>query len=149
MVLSIIKGAPFIRTKASKIKKIIEISGYSSNDVMIDLGSGDGSIVIAFAEKGIVSHGYEINLFLVLWSRLRIWRRGLNTKAFIHWGNMWNVNLKPYSIVVVYGFPSIMNYFERKMQEQLLHGAKVISNSFQFNNWSISERIDNIFLYVK
>ncbi len=118
-------------------------------EMVVDLGCGDGSIVIKVAQAGAISEGYEINLFLVLWARWRIGKLGLQDKAKIYWKNMWKVDVSKYNVVVVYGFPSIMFDLKKKLQKELPVGARVISNSFPFPNWKQVSMVDQIYLYRK
>ncbi|MDQ3098752.1 MAG: hypothetical protein M3Q44_03330 [bacterium] len=120
-----------------------------NDDVVVDLGSGDGSIIIKIAEDGFVCHGYEINLFLVIYTWIRIYKRGLQRQAFVHWGNMWKVDCSKFTVVIIYGFPTIMKDLEKKLQTELQVNARVISNSFQFPVWKNSQALDEIFLYKK
>ena len=65
-------GAPFWSTNKKTLKKMIEFSKVKKEEKVADLGSGNGKIVIEFAKRGIESHGFEINPFLVWISRRKI-----------------------------------------------------------------------------
>ncbi len=148
MVLSIIKGAPFIRSTKKRISGILDLAEAATTDRVLDLGSGDGSIPIAFAQKGIRADGCEINFFLVVYSRIRAQLLHLDTLSHFYWGNMWRYDTGGYSVVTVYGFPSIMADLEKKLLKELAPGSRVISNSFQFPNWK-AERVEgSLFLYI-
>jgi len=142
---SIIKGAPFINTKKEVVDAIVEISGFAPTDKIMDLGSGDGRIVFAFASKGLDAHGLEINLFLVLWSRFK--SQILHNKATFHWGNLWQTNVSSYDVVTVYGIVQIMHDLERKLIRELKPGSKIISNTFQFPNLVSSRISGSVRLY--
>ena len=61
LFIPLIIGAPIQPSKDDKIKTILKLSSPRKKDKILDLGSGDGRIVMAFAEKGYEAHGYEIN----------------------------------------------------------------------------------------
>src|SRR3990167_6554218 len=65
-------GAIYVPTGRTKIKKIIELANIKPGDRAVDLGSGDGRLVIALAKSGGESHGYEINPWLVRLARKNI-----------------------------------------------------------------------------
>lgn len=149
MVLSIIKGAPYVRTPKRRIEQIVQMLEIKSGDRAVDLGSGSGEIILALARKGAVTYGCEINLFLVIITWLKIRIAGLQGKAFVQWKNMWKLDLQSYNVVVVYGFPTIMKDLEKKLQNELPAGARVVSHAFQFPNWKPVKQGDGIFLYIK
>ena len=116
---------------------------------MADLGAGDGKIVIAFARSGAEAHGYEINPILVLFGRWKIRRAGLRGRAFMHWQSFWGVDLSGFNVITVFGIGHIMNRLERKLQIELLSGARVASNVFPFPNWPPTDSLDGVLLYIK
>src|SRR5688572_29583519 len=87
--LGIFRGAPFLPTYTQTADRMIEKLNLKQGDKFADLGSGDGRLVIAAAQKGAEAHGYEINPVLVLWSRQKIKRLRLEDRAFIHWKSFW------------------------------------------------------------
>jgi len=140
-------GAPFEPTENKKVTKIIKLANVKKGDKAVDLGSGDGRIVIELAKRGAEAHGFEINPFLVLISRYNIKKAGLKGKAFIHWKNFWKISLKTYDIVTLFQFKTIMAKLEKKLQKELKKGSRVVSYYWQFPNWKASKKIENIWLY--
>jgi hypothetical protein len=133
--VSIVTGAPFLPSYKKTVEKMVEVAQPKPGIRAVDLGAGDGRIVIALAQAGAEAHGYEISPILALWGKYKIWRVGLSGKAFMHWGNFWSKDLSDYDIVTLYGIPHIMEKLETKLQKELKPGAKVISNIFQFPTW--------------
>jgi hypothetical protein len=148
-VLSIVKGAPFVITPKAKRDIILEFAEIHEGDVSVDIGSGSGSIVMTLAEAGAQAHGYEINLLLVMWSRMVILYRGLKGKALIHWANFWRADFSSFSVVTVYGISHIMSDLEKKLDAELRPGTRVISNTFRFPNWVPVKEKDGVILYIK
>ncbi len=142
-------GAPFEPTSNKKIKKMIKLARVKKGDKAVDLGSGDGRIVIALARAGAEAHGYEINPFLVLLSRWRVKRAGVKGKAFIHWKNFWNVNFRKYNIIMLFQFRTIMTKLEKKLRKELKPKSRVISYYWKFLKWKPIKKIENISLYIK
>ena len=140
-------GAPYVPSSSAVVKQMLQFAQPQPGERMVDLGSGDGRIVMAFAGKGIEAHGYEINPSLVLFSRLAIRARGLQGKAHIHWRSLMGVDFSRFDIVVIYGLPGIMKSLENRLQKDLPPGGRVISNTFSFQNWPAAAKEDKVFLY--
>lgn len=142
-------GAFFAKTSKEAVKEIALLANMKQGETAADLGSGDGRLTIALAEKGAQVHGYEINPFLVLLSKYFIRKSNLDSKVFVHWKNFWHENFSDFDVVVLYGIGYIMNRLEKKLQAELKPGARIISNGFKFPNWQYTQKVDNIYLYVK
>lgn len=142
-------GAFFASSKQRIVETMILLSDIKSGDKAIDLGSGDGRLVIALAKGGIEAHGYEINPFLVWLSKKNIKHAGLTDKAFIHWKNFWLVDFSEFNVVTVYGISYMMKRLEAKLKKDLKTGARVVSNYFIFPDWPYSKKENNVYLYKK
>jgi SAM-dependent methyltransferase len=149
LIVPVIKGAPYVPTRPEAVRAMLKLSSSSPGQRMVDLGSGNGRILIAFAREGLEAHGYEINPILVWRSRFNIKRAGLKNKAFVHLGSFWPVDMSPFDYVVIYGLNHIMKPLEKKLQKELRSGAKVLSNAFKFPFWKEKEKIGGVSLYVK
>ncbi|MDQ3239736.1 MAG: hypothetical protein M3P33_04385 [bacterium] len=141
-VLSIAKGAPFVVTKKERVEKIIELAQIKQGELVADIGSGDGTIIIALARAGAIAHGYEINLLLVLWSWIRIRKLGLERCAFVHWSNMWTSDFSKYDVVVVYGITHIMKDLEINFPRPYGRGFKLLQilDGFALNLFYLAQK---------
>lgn len=146
-IFPLIFGAPYEGTGRKKVKDIVEIADARKNDKVVDLGSGDGRIVMAFAEKGIEAHGYEINPFLVIASKIKIQKKGLEKKAFIHWKSFWKVNLNKYDIIILFQYKTLMNKIHEKLKKELNKSQKIISYYWKFKKGNFTKNIKDVYLY--
>jgi 16S rRNA A1518/A1519 N6-dimethyltransferase RsmA/KsgA/DIM1 with predicted DNA glycosylase/AP lyase activity len=142
-------GAIYVKSQNQTIKEMILLAEIKPGDKAVDLGSGNGSIVIALAKAGAEAHGYEIDPYLVWLSKKNIKKGGLENKAFIHWGNFWQKNFSDFDVVTVFGISYIMKSLETKLKKELKTNSKIISNSFVFPNWKPLKKINNTYLYKK
>lgn len=143
----LLSGPVFIPTKDTDLEKMIILANTKKGDVVADLGSGDGKVVIALAQRGIEAHGYENSPSLVWLSRRKIKQLGLQKKARIHWQGFETADLTKYDVVMMYTSKMTMERMEKRIQQQLKPGARVVSNTFQFPDWKPTKVSDHIFLY--
>lgn len=144
-----IQGAIYVPTQFEIIGKMIKLVKPGKKDRLIDLGSGDGRIVIAFAQKGIAAEGFEINPLLVWYSRWKIRKLKLDKKAKIYWRSFWRADLSKYNIIIVFGIDYIMKRLKKKLKKELNTGSKILVNIFPFPDWQFKKKIDGIYFYEK
>ena len=97
----IFSGAPYLPTRRKQIIEAIELAHLTTADFVVDLGSGDGAVQKVLAEKGIKSLGYEINPYLFLISKIRLYK--YRNLAQVRLANFWSKNL-PQQTTVVFTF---------------------------------------------
>jgi len=149
VLLPVIWGAPFLPISREKIEKAIELVKLQSGEKIVDLGSGDGRILIACARKGGRAVGFEINPFLVWKANRNIKKEGLESLAKAKWSNFWWENLSDFDVVFVYGISHIMKALEKKLLRELKPGTKVVSFIFKFPNWQPKKEEKGIYIYRK
>lgn len=142
-------GAPFQSSSNKAMKIILQLAKPDKKQRVADLGSGNAKILIEFAKRGVESHGFEINPFLVWLSRRRIKNLHLQKKAFIHWKNFMKSDLSEFNIITSFQISYIMPGLENKLKKELRKGAKVISNTWKFPNWEPKKTIGHVYLYQK
>jgi len=149
IILPIFIGAPFEPTDKKTLRKMMEFSKIKKGEKIADLGSGNGRIVIEFAKLpfDLEVHGFEINPFLVWFSKRKIKKLGLQNKAFIHFGNFWNYNLSKYDVIFIFQIGFIMNNLEKKLKKELKKGSRIVSNIWKFPNWKIKKQEGDAYLY--
>lgn len=149
MFSSMISGAVFVPTRMKTVKQMIDLAHLKKGMRAVDLGSGDGRIVISLARRGVYSDGYEINPFLVLWANYKIHKANLSHLAHIYWKSFWNINTKEYDAIFIYGIFYIMKPLEKKLQKELKPGAIVISSTFKFPDWKYTKSENVLYFYKK
>ena len=143
----LVRGASFLPTGAAAVNRMVAITAVRPGEMVADLGSGDGRIVIAFAKAGAEAHGYEINPLLVWWSRRKIARERLADRAFIHWRSFWKEDLSPFDVVVVFGMVHIMRPLENKLRRELAANTRIVAYVFPFPTWSHAREEGRVYLY--
>jgi len=142
-------GAIYVPSKEEKIKKRIELAEIKPGQKAVDLGSGDGRLVVALAKAGAKAYGFEINPALVLKSKRNIRKAKLENKAFVKWGSFWPADLSEFDIVVIYGMKHVMKRLEKKLKKELKKDAKVLANVFEFPTWLPAKKSQGLYLYIQ
>ncbi|KAM8813677.1 ATP synthase subunit C lysine N-methyltransferase isoform 2-T2 [Rhynchonycteris naso] len=124
---------PFVPATTKQIENVVKMLR-SRSGPLVDIGSGDGRIVIAAAKEGFTAVGYELNPWLVWYSRYRAWREGVQHLAKFHISDLWK-----------------MPQLETKLELELEGDARVIACRFPFPNWTpaqvTGEGIDTVWAY--
>lgn len=144
---SMFRGAPFAAIDSSRVKAMIHLLKPAKGKRFLDLGSGDGRIVIEFSKIGLDAIGFEINPFLVLFSKYKITRNKSKAKIFLK--DYWRENLEEFDYISVWGVPHMMSWLEKKLLKELKPGTKVVSNHLKFPNWKYTMEKEDVYLYIK
>jgi len=142
-------GAVFEKSEPRAIRGIVILTSPKRGDKIVELGSGDGEIVIALAKKGARVDGYEINPILVFISRLRIKRQKLDTRAKIYLKSFWKVNLSKYNKVVFFQYKTITKKLVKKFEKELKPDSKIISNFWKLPKWKLVKQIGKVYFYER
>uniref|UniRef100_H3C961 ATP synthase subunit C lysine N-methyltransferase n=1 Tax=Tetraodon nigroviridis TaxID=99883 RepID=H3C961_TETNG len=141
---------PFVPASPAQVENVLRVL-QSRAGTLVDVGSGDGRIVMAAARRGFQASGLELNPWLVWFSRYKAWRAGLQRSACFHICDLWKVSFSQYSNVVVFGVPQMMEQLEQKLASELSSTAVVVACRFPFPNWvperTAGEGIDTVWLY--
>ncbi|XP_059828508.1 ATP synthase subunit C lysine N-methyltransferase-like isoform X1 [Hypanus sabinus] len=125
---------PFVPATPVQVENVLQLLN-GHRGALVDIGSGDGRIVIAAAKQGFRAVGYELNPWLVWYSRYRAWQQGVHRHTRFYISDFWKVNFSEYSNVVIFGVPQMMESLEKKLQNELKNDAKVVACRFPFPSW--------------
>jgi protein-L-isoaspartate O-methyltransferase len=128
--------APFITTPDEVAIQMLRFAGVGPADTVVDLGSGDGRIVISAArEFGARGIGIEIEPRLVSLSRERARAAGVEDRAaFVH-GDVLLAQFSAASVVTVYLLPSLIDRLQPRLLDELAPGARIVSHAFAMKGW--------------
>lgn len=124
----------FIPLPQETIDNMLKMAEIRNDDVLYDLGSGDGRILIAAArDYGIRAVGIEKNQILCWLSRRTIARNRLEDKIQVVNANFFEHNLSEATVVTVYLSQKINDRLEPKLQKELKEGTRILSADHTFN----------------
>jgi cyclopropane fatty-acyl-phospholipid synthase-like methyltransferase len=130
------KLVPFVPTPQEVVEKMLALARVKKGDVVYDMGSGDGRVVITAARKyGVKAVGFEIDRDLVGQSRKRIKREGLEGLAEVREQDILTVNFSPATVVTMYLLPEVNLMLKPKVRSQLKPGSRIVSHAFSMGDW--------------
>ncbi len=145
---AMIYGPVFVPSSGKKLHIMVSLPKINRRSRVIDLGSGDGTILLAIAEKyRIPVEGVEINPILIRKSRRRIAAAKLSSLITVRRQSFWSVDLSQYDVVFLYGTTYIMKRLEKKLLAEMQPGSQLVSNYFQLPSLKPSKSIDQVHLY--
>ncbi|XP_052491680.1 adenine nucleotide translocase lysine N-methyltransferase isoform X2 [Budorcas taxicolor] len=142
---------PYVGASARQVEHVLSLLRGRPGKT-VDLGSGDGRIVLAAHRCGLCpAVGYELNPWLVGLARLRAWRAGCAGSVRYHREDLWKVSLRDCYNVSVFLAPSVLPLLEDKLQAELPAGARVVSGRFPLPTWQpvavVGEGLDRVWAY--
>jgi hypothetical protein len=127
---------PYVTTPWNVVETMLDMAQLTAGDHLIDLGSGDGRIVIEAVKKfGARGFGIELDPHLVKIALDEAKKQGVAGKAGFAEGNLFNFDLSPASVLTMYLFPQINIRLRPRLFEQLKPGSRVVSHDFHMDAW--------------
>jgi precorrin-6B methylase 2 len=128
--------APFITTPDEVVERMLALAGTGADDFVIDLGSGDGRIVIAAAAKfGARGLGVDIDAKLVALSRDNARQAGVAERAQFEQRDALRTDVSRATVVTVYLLPFLIDQLQPILLEQLRPGARIVTHAFVMKGW--------------
>jgi predicted RNA methylase len=126
----------FAPTAPVVVDAMLALARVNADDVVYDLGSGDGRIVIMAAKKyGARGVGIELDPKLVEISRQAAIENGVADNVTFVEGDLFEQDISAATVVTLYLWPSINTRLETKLRRELRSGARIVSNAFGIGNW--------------
>ena len=126
----------FVPTPIPVVERMLELARVTKDDLVYDLGSGDGRIPIIAAERyGARSVGIEINPVWVRDARANAERFGVADRVTFRVADLFEVDLREANVVALYLFPSVNRKLEPKLARELKPGTRVVSHEYLIGDW--------------
>jgi cyclopropane fatty-acyl-phospholipid synthase-like methyltransferase len=147
MLVKPVYDIPYVPSSWNRLATIMELADVKPGLKTLDLGSGDGRVVIAMAKKGADAYGFEVDEDRVKMALKNIESEGLNGNAHIQKTSFWDEDLSDFDIITIYGITSIMSRLEQKLRAEIKPGGKIICNYFNLPTWKHWVHKNDIYLY--
>lgn len=153
------KEAPYVPTPEHMVRRMLELAEVDEDDVVYDLGSGDGRIVIMAAKEfGARGVGVEIDPDLVARARFNARQAGVSNRVEFRQGDLFEAEIDEATVVTLYLWPHMNERLRPKLRSELPPGARVVSYDFGVTGWqsdttiafgtnTLQERRNQIYLW--
>lgn len=139
-------GAPYLPTLDAQKKAALKLLNLEKGQTLLELGSGDGRVLLAAAEKGLHVVGYELNPILVLISYYRT--RKYRSQVRIIWGNYWHMVWPRTDGIYVFLLDRYMKKLDKKItQNYPEQKIKLASLAFKVPGKEIVKEKKGVYLY--
>jgi len=133
---------PYVQTPDRVVEAMLSLADVGRDDVVYDLGSGDGRIVIAAARwRGARGVGIEIDPELVGQARRDAARAGVADRARFETGDLFAADLRDATVVTLYLSPELNARLRPRLLAQLRPGSRIVSHQFGMGDWEVARSV--------
>lgn len=139
-------GAPYVPTLMPQVTVALELAELKPGQTLLELGCGDGRVLIAAAKQGINSVGYELNpvMAAVAWLRTRRYRQHVK----VVWGDFWGVEWPKADAVFVFLLDRFMPRLDKQLELYRHKPIRLVSFAFEIPGKRPAGKKAGIFLYT-
>lgn len=151
------RDVPYVPTPDEVVREMLQLANVDSSDYVIDLGSGDGRIVISAARRGAVGHGVDLDAELLKTARTKAKQAGVDDRVMFLQEDLFTTDIREASVITLYLLSSVNRKLRPRLLEELRPGTRVVSHDFDMDEWkpdstlameTDSENIHHLYLWI-
>jgi SAM-dependent methyltransferase len=128
--------APFVPTPLPVVERMLALAGVAKDDMVFDLGSGDGRMVITAAQRyGARGVGVEINPVWVLYAQRDAAQAGVTDRVTFRIEDLFTVDLRDATVVTLYLLPWMNRKLAPRFHAELRPGTRIVSHMYGIGDW--------------
>lgn len=136
------EGGPYVPTPNVVVDQMLTLANVGANDFVIDLGSGDGVIVLTAAHQRKASgYGVDIDEELIRLSNLRAKSLGVSDRVLFEAKDIFKTDVSRATVVTLYLLPEFMRRLRPKLFNELKPGTRIVSHDYHFDEWQHDDEI--------
>jgi SAM-dependent methyltransferase len=135
---------PYVPTPMRVVDRMLDLADLRANEYLIDLGSGDGRIPIAAAQRGARALGVDIDPGRIREAQAAVRLRGVQTRARFRRQDLFETPIGEADVVTMYLLPDINMALRPRLLTELRPGTRILSHNFDLGDWrpDASEELD-------
>lgn len=138
-------GAPYLPTLKPQLQISLDLLDLQPGQTLLELGCGDGRVLLAAAERGWNVVGYELNPLLAALAYIRTRKYGRQVQ--VHCANFWTANWPPTDGIFGFILPKFMSKLDKKIEQEVSRPVKVVSFAFVIPSKKPVQEQDGVYLY--
>ncbi|MCC6531977.1 MAG: class I SAM-dependent methyltransferase [Burkholderiales bacterium] len=143
---------PYLPSTPVAVEEMLRLAEVRADDLVVDLGSGDGRIPITAATAfGARGFGVDIDAKLVAEANDNARKAGVAERVHFVQRDVFEADLKDATVVTLYLLTGLVNRLKPKLLRELRPGARIVAHDFPFNDWTPDRRVNiskSYFLYI-
>lgn len=144
---------PYVPTREAVVQAMLEMGQVTENDLLYDLGSGDGRIVITAAkERGAQGVGVDLNPQRVKEAKANARQAGVEDKVEFIQGDLFKTDFSEATVVTMYLLPAVNLQLRPRILSELRPGTRVVSHAFDMREWQPDQKAQvsgsNVYLWI-
>jgi ribosomal protein L11 methylase PrmA len=132
----------FVPTPQDVVNAMLKIAEVGKNDVVYDLGCGDGRIVVSAARRGARSVGIDIDAERIREANANIRRAGVAQRAKVVHADLFDSDIGEATVVTLYLLQSLNQKLKPKLLAELKPGTRIVSHGFDMGDWKPEKTLD-------
>ena len=132
---------PYVSTPHSVVEEMLDVASVGSDDYVIDLGCGDGRIVIAAAERGAYGHGIDLDPERISEARKNAKAAGVQDKVMFLQEDLFKTDFSRANVITMYLLSSVNLKLRPILLERLEPGTKIVSHNFDMGDWKPDKKV--------
>jgi len=126
---------PYVPTPQPVVERMLDMADVGPGDYVIDLGSGDGRIVIAAAKRGAEAHGVDLDPRRIQEARANARKAGVEDQVMFLQQNIFDTDFSQASVITMYLLSGVNLKLRPRLLKELRPGTRVVSHSFDMGDW--------------
>jgi SAM-dependent methyltransferase len=132
---------PYVPTPNNVVERMLDVTDVQPSDYVIDLGSGDGRIVIAAAKRGASGHGIDLDPQRIAEARENAANAGVTDQIMFMEQDIFETDFSEASVITMYLLPSVNKQLRPDLLDKLQPGTEIVSHSFDMGEWEPDKEI--------
>ena len=134
---------PYVPTPQEIVRNMLQLAGVHKGDVVIDLGCGDGRIVVtAASEFGARGVGYDLNPERIREANENAAKAGVQDRVRFVEKNLFDADIREATVVTLYLLPNVNLKLKPRLLAELKPGTRIVSHSFDMGDWTPDKKIE-------
>ncbi len=133
----------YVPTPEAVVEAMLQVAGVTKNDIVYDLGCGDGRIPVTAARKyGARGIGIDIDPQRIKEANENVAKNNVGDRVTIVQGDLFEQDLSKATVVTLYLLPSLNVKLMPKLMKELRPGTRVVSHAFDMGDWKPEKELD-------